>query len=829
MFVWIADAVLDFHYFYEGTFWDLLIFDIPPHELYIRSLILLIFTVFGTITAFAMAKRNLSEQTLRQSEEQYRGVVEDTMALICCFLPGGEITFVNKRYCEYFARTSEELIGSTFLSLIPEADRKTVISNIAELTVDSPTQSQVHRVLVPDGGIRWQRWTNRALFDSDGKPASYQSIGEDITEHRQVEEALKETELRFRSAIDQAGDAFFIHTTEGQIVDVNKKACQSLGYQKEELLSKTIADIDPQAIEEGKDVHWVGVVESGESTVFESYHRRKTGDIFPVEITLGAISLPTETLILAIVRDITNRKRAEEDFKESQRTLLTLMSNLPGMVYRCRNDSDWTMEFVSDGCYPLTGHQPEALIENARISYGKIIHPEDRPVVAEGVQNALRNRHPFQLTYRIVTFNSEEKWVWEQGQGIFEPEGDVIALEGFITDITERKLAEEDREKLSDQLYQSQKMESVGRLAGGVAHDYNNALSVITGFAELALDDADPTMPVRSHLHEIIAAAKRATDITRQLLAFARKQTIAPKVLDLNENVEGMLKMLRPLIGEDIDIAWLPRAGLWPVKMDPSQIDQIMANLCVNARDAINGVGKITIETGNTTFDEAYCADHADFVPGDFVLLSVSDNGCGMSKETLENIFEPFFTTKDVEKGTGLGLATVYGIVKQNNGFLNVYSELDRGTTFKIYLSRHDGELFQPQGDSPVAIPRSAGETVLLVEDDRLLLELAHKILHGLGYIVLTADTPHKAIKIAKEHIDEIHLLLTDVIMPKMNGLELAHKLQALYPDIKLLFMSGYTANVIAHHGVLDDGVQFIQKPFYRMDLARSVRKALDE
>jgi two-component system cell cycle sensor histidine kinase/response regulator CckA len=300
-------------------------------------------------------------------------------------------------------------------------------------------------------------------------------------------------------------------------------------------------------------------------------------------------------------------------------------------------------------------------------------------------------------------------------------------------------------------------------------------------------------------------------------------------VLDLNTRVEGMLKMLRRLIGEDIDLAWLPRASLWPVKMDPSQIDQILANLCVNARDAIEGVGKVTIETDTVVFDADYCADHAGFVPGEFVKLAVSDNGCGMDKEVLNNIFEPFFTTKEVERGTGLGLAMVYGIVKQNNGFINVYSEPGKGTTIKIYVPRHKGKIVETQGEAKAEIPLGRGETVLVVEDDLPVLKLARKILDGLGYTVLIAGTPGEALGLAEKHAGEIHLLVTDVIMPEMNGRELAERLQSLYPGLKYMFMSGYTANAIAHGNVLEEGVHFIQKPFSTRDLAVKVREALDE
>jgi CheY-like chemotaxis protein len=286
--------------------------------------------------------------------------------------------------------------------------------------------------------------------------------------------------------------------------------------------------------------------------------------------------------------------------------------------------------------------------------------------------------------------------------------------------------------------------------------------------------------------------------------------------------------MLRRLIGEDIDLAWLPKAGLWPVKMDPSQIDQILANLCVNARDAISGVGKITIETRKAILDEAYCADNAGFVPGEYVLLVVSDDGCGMDNEILGKIFEPFFTTKGLGKGTGLGLATVYGIVKQNNGFINVYSEPGKGTTLTIYLPRHAGQAEETAAESIEQVPSGRGETVLIVEDEPTIIETVKKMLERLGYQVLAADTPSGAIRLAKDSNGLIDLLITDVVMPEMNGRELANELQAVHPQIKTLFMSGYTSNVIAHQGVLDAGVNFIQKPLFLKELALKIRAILN-
>jgi two-component system, cell cycle sensor histidine kinase and response regulator CckA len=362
-----------------------------------------------------------------------------------------------------------------------------------------------------------------------------------------------------------------------------------------------------------------------------------------------------------------------------------------------------------------------------------------------------------------------------------------------------------------------------------VAHDFNNMLSVIIGNVDMAREEVHPTSPLLENLEEIGKAAERSAGLVRQLLAFARKQTVSPKVIDINGIVTGTTSMLRRLIGEDIDLEWLPGLNVWPVKIDPSQIDQILANLCVNARDAITDVGKVTIETGNAEFDEVYCAAHHGFLHGDYVLLAVSDNGCGMKREILNNIFEPFFTTKETGKGTGLGLAMVYGVVKQNNGFINVYSEPGHGTTFKIYLPRYQAKLESlPKQTGNVQIGQGY-ETILLVEDEPSILKMTTKMLERFGYRVVAAGTPGEAIRFAQEYTGEIHLLMTDVVMPEMNGRDLAKNILTIHPNLRRLFMSGYTANVIAHHGVLDKGVNFIQKPFSRDQLGSKVREVLEK
>ena len=532
-----------------------------------------------------------------------------------------------------------------------------------------------------------------------------------------------------------------------------------------------------------------------------------------------------EAQMEALEQDIAKRRRTEEELRRTNAFLDSIIENIPNMLF-LKEARDLRFIRFNRAGEELTG-----------IPRSELIGKNDHDIFPKEQADAFTRKDREVLAGKRTVEIAEEP-IQTRGLGIrtlhtwkvpvLNADGEPECLLGISEDITARKQAELEREQMQAQLTQAQKMESVGRLAGGVAHDFNNMIGAILGHAEMALEDMRPDNPLRPDLMEILKATKRSSDLTRQLLAFARKQTVAPKVLDLNKTIEDMFLLLRRLIGEGIQLSWRPAPGLWPVKVDPSQIDQILANLCVNARDAISDVGQISIETNNASVDEAFCADHAGFVPGDYAMLAVSDTGCGMDPETRRHLFEPFFTTKGVGQGTGLGLATVYGIVRQNNGFLHVESEPNRGSSIQIYLPRHAGAMDPLQAQATEEPVARGQETILLVEDDPMILQSTQIMLERLGYRILSAAAPGAALRLAKEHPGRIHLLLTDVVLPETNGRELAKALLDLRPDCKSLFMSGYTADVIAQHGVTHGNDNFIQKPFSRVALSAQIRQALD-
>ncbi|MBU0966788.1 MAG: PAS domain S-box protein [Proteobacteria bacterium] len=753
----------------------------------------------------------LMYRDLRMSEAENRAIVNAVPDLLFRVHKDGIITDFRKPESMELYVSPEQFLGKAIIDVLPPD-----VSQAATAAIEKALNTKEVATFEYDLEIKKQRryFEGRVVALSSEEALT---VVRDITIRKQAEDALLESETKYCSLVEKSLLGVYI-IQDNLFKFVNNRYCEMIGYEYEEIVDRmNPIDIthpeDKKIVEENIRKRIAGEIDSLEYIIRTV---RKDGRAITTRVHGGRMIFQGRPAIMGTVIDITESEEAKRALQESEAKMRSILDNIgigvslisPEMeiLELNRRMHQW-FPAVDPGqrpiCYQAFNDPPrEEMCDycpTCKTLQDGLVHEATTQTPQAG---AIRN-------YRIVS------------TPILNQSGKVTAAIEMVEDIT-------DKLSLESQLSQAQKMESVGRLAGGVAHDFNNMLGVIIGHTELALDQMDPSQPLFTPMQEILQAALRSAALTRQLLAFARKQAVAPKVLDLNETVEGMLKMLRRLIGEDINLVWLPDSDLWPVKMDPSQIDQILANLCVNARDAITGVGKITIETQTVTFDEAYCAEHPGFIPGDFVLLAFSDDGHGMDKEILGKIFEPFFTTKGVGQGTGLGLATVYGVVKQNNGFINVYSEPGQGSTFKIYLPRHAAKEEETRKESPAAPDAQGDETILLVEDEAAILRIARLMLENLGYRVLSASTPGNAITVAREHAGEIHLLLTDVVMPEMNGRDLAKKLISLYPELRSLFMSGYTGNVIAHHGILGEGINFIQKPFSMQALAVKVREALE-
>ncbi len=533
---------------------------------------------------------------------------------------------------------------------------------------------------------------------------------------------------------------------------------------------------------------------------------------------------PAVLRALALKQTQDERSRAEAALRRSEERLARAqaIAHLGSWELDLANLNSWDQNALlwSDEVFRIFGYEPGQVTPTNELFFRSVL-PEDVPAIRVAVGRTIREGVPYQLEHGIVRPDGTVRIVQEQGLLDKDEAGRPRRLLGTVHDITTRR-------QMELQLRQAQKMEAVGRLAGGIAHDFNNILTAITGYAGLLLEDLAGDDARRADVDEIRRAAERAAALTRQLLAFSRQQVLAPRVLDLNELVTNLDKMLRRLIGEDMELVTVPAPDLGAIRADPGQLEQVLVNLVVNARDAMPEGGRLTIETANVTLDEEYARLHAPAVPGRYVLLAVSDTGMGMDPETRSHIFEPFYTTKEKGKGTGLGLATVYGIVKQSGGFVWVYSEPGQGATFKIYLPRVD-EPAQPLEPLATATTSLRGtETVLLVEDEVTVRAVAREMLERQGYTVLEATGAEAAMALAEAHRGPIHLLLTDVVMPGSSGRALADRLTALRPELRVLFMSGYTDEAVVRHGILERGVAYLQKPFAPEGLARRVREVID-
>jgi two-component system, cell cycle sensor histidine kinase and response regulator CckA len=765
-------------------------------------------------------KLQMAQEELRDSEELFHSVFEFHAAVkLLIDSETGCILDANRAASEFYGWPVARLRQMNIREINTSTSERVKQEMTLAATGGKSTFEFKHRLA--DGSIR-----DVNVFSSLIKPkgrAILHSIIQDVTEQKHAEQQLRRSRDLVQSMFRVAPIGIAI-LQNGVYIEINPRFSEITGFEQNALLYGDSRLLFPSE-EDFRNTEADCLRQFAENgfAILETRIRRQNGEIRYVLWASTQMDPEVEEGgVIVTILDITGRIQAEEALRFSEERFRSMAEQSNDLI--SLTDDEGRIIYASPQMFKLFGYEPEEAIG---LHFSAFLDEDEVARALEAFRGTVNTGGDTIALELKAKRKDGSTFCCELNGARFQTENLRGSLVN-IRDITERLHAEEERAWLQTQLTQAQKMESVGRLAGGVAHDFNNILTVILCHAELALQQLKPGIDFHTDFNEIRKAAERASDLTRQLLAFARKQTVTPKLLDLNDTVEGMLKMLRRLIGEDIDLMWAPCSEAGSVKMDPSQIDQILANLCVNARDAIAGPGKIVIETEPVSLDDAWCQRHPGSAPGEYMMLSVADNGCGMDQETLGRVFEPFFTTKEMGKGTGLGLATVYGIVKQNNGFISVDSELEKGSTFRVYLPR-EREAFTQARYSGLGHLRQGTETILIVEDEPSILKMIGLLLDNLGYKVYSAPSPREALDIAREHGPEIELLMTDVIMPGMNGRELADILSERIPTLKRLFMSGYTADVIAQHGVLNEGTCFLEKPFSAESLASKVREALGD
>jgi PAS domain S-box-containing protein len=637
----------------------------------------------------------------------------------------------------------------------------------------------------------------------------------------QVQWDLEESERRYREIFENAKDAIYVHDLNGRYTLVNPAAEELSGYSRDEILQLSVFDMaSPEHVELICNSLKQKLTDHAPTT-YEIEAIRKDGTRVPVEVSSRLIYRDGRPIgVQGSVRDISERRRAEEVVRASEQRFRDLVENANDIIFTC--DMLGKITSLNRAGERVTGYTAE---EALKMNFAQAVSPDDIAKVRHMLSRKRAADVATVYDLELITKSGGRAAVEISSRAILK-DGQAVGVQGIARDITDRQRMENDLRTSQAQLQQSQRLEAVGQLAGGVAHDFNNLLTAIIGYSDFALRKMRANNPIRRDIEEIKKAANRAATLTRQLLAFSRKQILKPEVLDLNLVVGDMHKMLERLIGEDIDLVTTLGSDTDPVKADRGQLEQIIMNLVVNARDAMPFGGSVTIETANVLFDKAYTSEHVPVKPGKYAMLAVSDTGLGMDANTQLHIFEPFFTTKELGKGTGLGLSTVYGIVKQSGGFIWVYSELNVGTTFKIYLPSLT-ELHFDQELTSIDTAETETGTVLLVEDDPLVRNVALRALESAGYTVLESGNGHGALAMAHSCDDEIDLLITDVVMPLMGGRELAQELSALHPKTSILFMSGYTDDAVVRHGIMDKDIEYLQKPFTPESLVRRVGEVL--
>jgi two-component system cell cycle sensor histidine kinase/response regulator CckA len=766
-------------------------------------------------------KRRAAEASLRSGQELLQAVADGSLAVIYVKDLDGKYLLVNRRYEEVFHVRRDEMAGKTDYDLFSK-ESADAFRAVDRQVATTGAAVEAEEVAPHDDGPHTYFSIKCPLRDSSGKVSAVCGISTDITERKRAEDALRQSDARTRAMIDAALDAIIAMDESGLIREFNPAAEKIFEYRREETIGRPLADlIIPSGLRDAHRRALAHYLATGEGTVLgkriEVQGCRADGTEVPLELSISRAPGDGPPMFTGFARDITDRKQAEEAVRASEERFRTMADSAPVLIWisgldkRCTWFNRQWLEFV--------GHTLEKELDDG---WSESVHPDDISHCVSTFTPAFEERRAYSLEYRLRRHDGQWRWVFDKAIPLYRPGGEFVGYIGSCVDITERK-------HLEDQLHHARKMEAVGRLAGGIAHDFNNLLTAINGYADLTLDGLFLGNPLRDGVENIRKAGEKAAALTRQLLAFGRRQVVETKVLNVNEVVENNAKILSRVIGEDIQFVTTLDRGLKAIKTDPGQIEQILMNLAVNARDAMPQGGKLTIETRNVHLDDTYAEQHAGAGAGDYVMIAVTDSGCGMDAETQAQIFEPFFTTKDVGKGTGLGLSIVYGIVKQNKGNIWVYSEPGKGTTFKLYFPQVEELPVVASNNSPLSLVVAAhAETILVVEDDDIVRQLVCAVLQKGGYQTINARNGAEALEICKHDGGRIGLVLSDLVMPEMSGPALIAQLSVVTPGLKALHMSGYASDAVVRHGYVGSSIPFIQKPFSATDLLQKVRDVLE-
>jgi len=755
-----------------------------------------VLAITNMFLAAAARERDKAEQTVRENEKLYRAAVEDQSDLIWRFKPDGTLTFVNEAYCRFHGRTREELLGTNFLTSLSEEDREIPLAHFSGLTRDEPMVAYDHKVVSPGGRFIWHHCTTRRLFSERGETLEFQAVAQDITLRKQSEEQTRHGENRLRAILNSVVDGVVVIDGNGIVLSFNPAAEKIFLRPETSILNASISELfaprDLAIFQEYVLKH----MREGEAKIIELRALRPNQGSIPIDLGISEIWLGSAQLLIAVVRDITERKDAEAQIRK----LAAFPQFNPNPVF----------ELAQDGALNYCNAAAETMTKS--LGYSKpaeILPAQTKEIVKECLAHGVPHFRQETPAKRTVAWS-------------FLPIKVSQVVHCYAVDVT-------DRQSLEEQLRQVQKMDSIGHLAGGVAHDFNNILTVIQGHASLLLTSHELVGTMAESIQEISLAAERAAGLTRQLLMFSRRQVMHRKILNLNDVVENMGKMLQRILGEDIILENQFTAKEAMVAADVGMMEQVLLNLAVNSRDAMPTGGQLTISTDVVRIEPAQAEPFPEASAGEFVCLSVQDTGCGIAPENIARIYEPFFTTKDIGKGTGLGLATVYGIVKQHQGWIRVESEVGKGTVFHIYFPFRTEKSEEKGVSGEQKLVRGGSETILVVEDEVRLRYLVASILERYGYKVIEATSGLAALKIWEHQRDAIDLLLTDIVMPDgITGRELAERLKAAKPGLKVIYTSGYSSEVVRQGIVIEEGINFLQKPYHPQHLAQTIRRCLD-